>query len=102
MADREREVVPRFNSEVAKTSTAVFLSVGKAVWRFKRPIICSRAKRARGNVDSEKFGEIDRGSSRENLKTETGDFVLNTLLNRKPVQFLKEGSDVLRFSGFEN
>ena len=101
MADRKGEFVPRFNGEVAKTSTAVFLSVGNG-WSAKLPIVCSGAKGARGSVDSEKFREIDRGSARENLKTETGDFVLNTLFNGKPVQFLKEGSDVLRLSGFEN
>ena len=84
VADGEGEVVPSFNSEVAKTSTAVFLSVGNG-WSAKLPIVCSGAKGARGDVDSEKFREIDRGSSRENLKTETGDFVLNALFNGKPV-----------------
>ena len=101
MADRERELVPRFDGEETEASTAVFLSVWNG-WRAKSPIVCSGAKRARGDVDSEKFREIGRGSSRENLKTETGDFVLNALFNGKPMQFLKEGSDLLRLSGLED
>ena len=69
MADRERELVPRFNSEETEASTAVFLSVWNG-WRAKSPIVCSGAKRARGDVDSEKFREIGRGSSRQNMKTD--------------------------------
>ena len=52
-------------------------------------------------VQLKKVGKIAWGQIIDRFETKKGEFVLDTLFNRKPVKRMKERSDMSRSGGFE-
>ena len=100
MTESERERIPGLYSRETEVPTNMLFSFeGGGV---NSSIIGRRAQRPRRNNRLDKVSQVLRGSASDDLKTETGCFVFDSLFHGEPVKLLKKRFSVLCSTRFKD
>ena len=87
MTESKRKRIPDLGSREAKGTTTVLFSFEKGA--VKGSVIRRRAQRPRRDVDLDRFSQVLRGSTSDDLTAEASYFVLNSQFYGQPVQLFK-------------